>query len=324
MCTAFSLSAKSGHFFGRTLDLEFSYDECVCIMPRNYKLTFSNLQETEHHFAVIGMATVLDGYPLYYDGTNEKGLSVAALRFPEAKEYNFHKEGYINLASFEIIPYILSGFETAKEAAAFLKNLNITNEGFSAELPPTPLHFLISDSESSFVLEQTDVLRIYENPACVLSNSPEFSYQLFNLNNYLSLSAKNKENTFSKDLKLQPYSHGMGAVGLPGDNSSVSRFVRCAFLKSCARLSDKCEENINCFFHILDSVCQIKGSNITDDEKCVITVYSSCCDTKNLEYYYKTYENPTINKVCLLNEDLSGKSLISYPLILREEIKVQN
>lgn len=104
-----------------------------------------------------------------------------------------------------------------------------------------------------------DGLHIYDNPVGVLTNNPSFDYQLFNLNNYRVLSSETPKNNFSNQISLNAYSRGMGGIGLPGDLSSVSRFVKATFTKLNSVSGDSESESISQFFHILGSVEQQKG-----------------------------------------------------------------
>ena len=107
MCTAVTYKSFN-NYFGRNLDYEFSYDETVTITPRNYPINFRHMGKIESHYAMIGMAFVQEGYPLYYDATNEKGLSMAGLNFPRLADYKEFCEGKDNVAPFEFILWILS------------------------------------------------------------------------------------------------------------------------------------------------------------------------------------------------------------------------
>ena len=147
---------------------------------------------------------------------------------------------------------------------------------------------------------------------------------MFNLNNYMHLSAKSPENNFSKDLNLTTYSRGMGAIGLPGDLSSQSRFVRVAFTKMNSISGDGEMESVSQFFHILNSVDQQRGCCELDDGKYEITLYTSCCNTDKGIYYYTTYNNHQITAVDMHKENLEGNELVRYPLITEEQIKTQN
>ena len=323
MCTAISFTTAD-HYFGRTLDLSCSYGETVAITPRNYPFVFRRMGTISSHYAIIGMPIVRDGYPLYYDAANEKGLAIAGLNFPGNAVYFPEKDGKDNVSPFELIPWILGQCADLTEARQLLERVCLVDIPFSSTLPLAPLHWMISDKTGALTIEQTaDGLKIYDNPAGVLTNNPPFDYQMFNLNNYLNLTAQPPVNRFCSQLPLQPYCLGMGGLGLPGDLSSTSRFVRAAF----TRLNSACgcseSESVSQFFHILGSVYQTRGCAQTEDGY-EITVYTSCCNTSKGIYYYTTYENQQITAVRLANENLDGCCVICYPLITGQQIHMQN
>ena len=324
MCTAITYNTKN-HYFGRNLDLEYSYHESVTITPRNYIFKFRNGEEIKSHYAIIGMAYVNSNYPLYYDGVNEKGLGMAGLNFPGNADYKEIDETKNNIAPFEFIPYILSKCATIEEVKELLKDINIANINFSDELKASPLHWIISDKEKSITVESVkEGLKIYDNVVGVLTNNPTFDIHMFNLNNYMSLSIEPPVNNFSKKLNLDTYSRGMGALGLPGDLSSASRFVKAAFTKMNSLSGDSEKESISQFFHILDSVCQQRGCVHMGDNLYEITIYSSCANMDEGIYYYKTYDNSQITEVDMYKENIDGDKLVSYELIKDGEIYHQN
>ena len=324
MCTAVSWSSKN-HYFGRNLDLEYGYNETVTITPRQYPFSFRMAGELPNHYAMIGMATVVNGYPLYYEATNEKGLSMAGLNFPGNAVYLPPQAGRINVAPFEFIPWILGQCADLEQAKALLRQLNPVNIPFSKELPLSPLHWLIADRDHSMVVEpMADGLRIYENPVGILTNNPPFDFHLQNLGQYLNVTAAPAENRFSPAHPLHPWSSGMGGLGLPGDYSSASRFVKAAFVKLNSMAGESEEECVSQFFHILSSVAMPRGAVIVNNGQPDITRYSCCCNTTRAIYYYQTYDNSRIHAVDLYREDLEGSQCISYPLILRESISIQN
>lgn len=169
-----------------------------------------------------------------------------------------------------------------------------------------------------------DGWKVYDNPVGVLTNNPPFDYQMFNLNNYLHISAEEPSNCFSKDLELAAYSRGMGAMGLPGDYSSASRFVKASFMKLNAVSGDSEEESICEFFHILGTVAQPRGCIHMGEGNYEMTLYTSCCNTDRGIYYYTTYENSQITGVDMHREDLESSRPISYPLVLEQQIYLQN
>lgn len=327
MCTAITYKTKD-HYFGRNLDLECSYNETVTITPRNFVFNFRKTGKIKSHYSMLGVAYVVEEYPLYYDATNEKGLSIAALNFPDNADYKPFCSGKENITPFEFIPWILAQCSNVFEARNLLKNINLLNENFNSELPLSPLHWIISDRERSITIESAkDGLKIYDNPIGVLTNNPTFDYHVFNLNNYMSLSKKQPQNTFAEEsetLNLKLYSQGMGAIGLPGDTSSMSRFVRAAFVKMNSVSGNSESESVSQFFHILKSVEMTRGCVELNKDLYEITVYSSCCNTDKGIYYYTTYGNSQISAIDMYKEDLQSNKLISYPLIKESNIKMQN
>ncbi len=324
MCTAITYNTKN-HYFGRNLDLEYSYKETVTITPRNYEFQFRKVDPIKKHYALIGMAYVNNNFPLYYDAINEKGLGMAGLNFPgNAYYHELHPEKK-NIAPFEFIPYILSQCSTILEVKNLLKDINLAQINFSNDLPTSPLHWIIADKEQSITVESVkDGLKIYDNPVGVLTNNPTFDMQLFNLNNYMGLSIEKPENHFCKNLNLETYSRGMGAIGLPGDLSSASRFVKATFTKMNSKSGDLESESISQFFHILESVYQQRGCVHMGNNEYEITIYSSCCNMDKGIYYYTTYENSQITGVDMNKENLEDSQLVSYDLIKGQQILMQN
>ena len=324
MCTAITYHTKD-FYFGRTLDYDHSYSEEVTITPRNFPLPFREMGTRETHFAMIGMAHVVEDYPLYFDAVNEKGLAMAGLNFVGYAHYRESAPGRDNIASFELIPWILSQCASVQEARGLLDRINLTNAAFSESLPPAELHWLLADHQESITLESVmEGLRIYDNPPGVLTNNPPFDEQLFQLNNFMHLSPNPPRNWFSEQLDLQTYSRGMGALGLPGDLSSQSRFVRAAFTKLNSLSGSSEEESVSQFFHILGTVSQTRGCCRLEDGSHEITLYTSCCHTDKGIYYYTTYGNHQITAVDMHRENLDTVSLIRYPLVQGEQIHLQN
>ena len=323
MCTAVSFNTHN-HYFGRNLDLEYHFNEQVVITPRKFPFVFRHKNTISEHYAIIGIAVVEEGFPLYYDATNECGLSMAALNFPGYTAYFPVDATKDNIAPFELIPWFLCQCRTIVDCRELLNKINIVDIPFNKNFPNTPLHWLISDRKESIVIEQTKAgLSIYDNPIGVLTNSPPFPYHLCNLQNFLNITAKEPENRFSKHLNLTPYSRGMGGIGLPGDLSSASRFVRAAFTKANSLCDPNECSSVSQFFHILGSVKQQRGCVQVGDHY-EITYYSSCCNTDTGVYYYTTYENAQITAISMHNEALNSKQVIAYPLITEQLIRIEN
>ena len=306
MCTAI-LYKNGDAYFGRNLDLERGYGEQVIIAPRNFPFPLRRGKAMERHYAMIGMAAITDGFPLYFDATNEKGLSMAGLNFPGNAVYFDHDSRKYNITPFELIPWILGKCATVEDAKALLHQTNLLRLPFSEQLPLSPLHWMVSDKQCSLVVESTaEGLRVYNNPFDVLTNNPPFPYHCMNMNNYMGLHPGPAKNRFPEP--LHNYSLGMGALGLPGDFSSASRFVRVCFVKDNSVCEQDEGSNVHQFFHILNSVAMPKGC-VEVNGLFEYTRYSSCCNADKGIYYYTTYDDLAIRSLSMKEMDLEQSSL---------------
>lgn len=323
MCTAVTYKT-GGAYFGRTLDYERSFGEEVVITPRRYPFSFRCGERLASHYAMIGMARVEDAYPLYFDAMNERGLYMAGLNFTESARYAEGRSKARGVAQFELIPYLLGSCATLDEAREALLELAVTGEPFNDRLPVAKLHWLIADSEGAMTVEAVaGGLFLYDNRVGVLTNEPPFEMQMQQLNNYMGLSPDEPKNRFSDRLELRAYSRGMGALGLPGDLSSQSRFARAAFVKMNSVSDSGEEESVSQFFHILGAVEQVRGCCSVGDGY-EITRYTSCCSAERGIYYYTTYGNRSISAVDMRRAELDGGALERYPLITKEQIIYQS
>ena len=323
MCTAITFRTKN-HYFGRNLDFEHGYGETVVITPRNFPFRFRKATVMPKHYAMIGMGVVANGYPLYFDATNEKGLSMAGLYFPGNAVYQPEQSGMDNITPFEFIPWILGDCESISQVQKKLKRLNLTDIAYSDQYPLSPLHWIIADREAAIVVEPVaDGMKVYDNPVGVLTNNPPFDFHLHNLTSYLNLTREEPANRFAPGYPLTPYSRGMGAIGLPGDLSSPSRFVRAAFVKLNSVCEDTEDASVSQFFHILGAVAQQEGCARVGNsfEK---TIYTSCCNTDNGIYYYTTYGNSQITGISLHNTNIDRTELTAIPLITKAQIRMDN
>ena len=325
MCTSLTFQT-SDFYFGRNLDLEYNFGEKIVITPRQYPFIFKFAGTLSEHYAIIGTAQITDGCPLYAEAVNEKGLCLAALNFPGNAVYAEAPEsGKTNLAPFELFGFLLGACATVKEAEEKLKAVCITHTAFKDGYPVAPLHWHIADKDRSLVLECIkDGMHLYENPVGVLTNNPPFPFQLTNLQNYMHLTSNPPENRFASALKLAPYGQGMGALGLPGDASPASRFVRAAFCKWNSELPSGEEASVTQFFHILDNVAMVAGSVRTPENKFDRTTYSSCINASRGIYYYKTYNNNQISAVSMHKTDLDGCAPVVFEQVNRQQICYQN
>ena len=308
-------------YFGRNMDIEYSFGESVVITPRNFPIFTKRSGTFASHYAMIGMATVSGGYPLYAEAANEKGLCMAGLNFPSNAKYLDERDCSGKLiAPYELIPFLLGTCENLEQARDALRSVSIVAIPFSAELPLAPLHWIISDASGSLTLECTESgAHVYDNPFGVLTNNPPFLFHCENVRQYLHLSARYPENSFSGEFRLTPFGQGVGAVGLPGDFSPASRFVKALFCKAnsvCPQDEAACVSQV---FHILDSVAMVRGTVVTGEGKHDITTYSCCINATAGVYYYKTYECSQIVRVPLGGARAEGAELSIFPLRTRQE-----
>ena len=317
MCTGLALETKDGlHLFGRNMDIEYSFNQSIIFIPRNYKcVNKSNKKELTTKYAVLGMGTIFDDYPTFADGMNEKGLGCAGLNFPVYVSYSKEDiEGKTNIPVYNFLLWVLANFSSVEEVKEALKNANIVDIPISENIPNTTLHWMISDiTGKSIVVEQTkEKLNVFDNNIGVLTNSPTFDWHVANLNQYVGLRYNQVPEFKLGDQSLTALGQGTGLVGLPGDFTPASRFIRVAFLRDAMIKNDKDSIDLIEFFHILNNVAMVRGSTRTVEEKSDLTQYTSCMCLEKGIYYYNTYENNQINAIDMNKENLDGNEIKTY------------
>lgn len=290
MCTAVSINFD-GLYFGRTMDIEFDFDGRIVTAPRRFFFCEKNAEGLSDHYAVTGMAHVVDGYPLFADAFNEAGLCMAALSFPQtAKYFDTCSDFSVNLSPFELIPHILGKCANVAEAREQLGKIRLVNIPFSKDVPNTPLHWIVTDKSGSIAVEPTEKgLAIYENKSGVLTNEPPFPFHEKNIMQYSHLTANS---IYDNGL-----GYGTGAVGLSGDWSSPSRFVKADFLRRNIEISRSATQSecVDCFFSLLGAVSVPRGAVRASNGKPHFTQYSCCMDVQNGIYYCKTYGKVSVS-----------------------------
>ena len=317
MCTGLALETKDGlHLFGRNMDIEYSFNQSIIFIPRNFKcVNKSNKKELTTKYAVLGMGTIFDDYPTFADGMNEKELGCAGLNFPVYVSYSKEDiEGKTNIPVYNFLLWVLANFSSVEEVKKALKNANIVDIPISENIPNTTLHWMISDiTGKSIVVEQTkEKLNVFDNNIGVLTNSPTFDWHVANLNQYVGLRYNQVPEFKLGDQSLTALGQGTGLVGLPGDFTPASRFVRVAFLRDAMIKNDKDSIDLIEFFHILNNVAMVRGSTRTVEEKSDLTQYTSCMCLEKGIYYYNTYENNQINAIDMNKENLDGNEIKTY------------
>lgn len=323
MCTAITYKT-SNFYFGRTLDYDIHFGQQAVITPIGFQFNRRSGDPFKTDMSILGVARIENEYPLYFDAINESGLSMAALNFVGNAKYNDISKNKCNLTQFEFIPWILGRCKNIDDAKQQLSKINITNIPFSPQLPLAQLHWIIADRNSAITVECVEGgMKIYDNPVGVLTNNPTFDIQMFSLNPFMHLSTAEPQNCFSDKIELRAYSRGMGALGLPGDLSSQSRFIRAAFTKLNSVCEEGESESVGQFFHILETVSQTRGCCETENQKYEITLYTTCYNASRGILYYTTYNNRQISAISLNQKAQDSKRLINFPLIDTQQINFQ-
>ncbi|MFI3251767.1 MAG: choloylglycine hydrolase [bacterium] len=313
MCTALTLkTTDEKHLFGRTMDLEYNFNQSIIFIPRNYTSInkHTNLECT-NKYAILGMGTVFNGFPTFSDVMNEKGLACAGLNFPRhAYYYKEEVMGKINIPVYNFLLHIVSNYSSVKEFKKDVNKIALIDEEIFTNVACATLHFIVTDKTgASIVIEQTKKgLNVYDNSVGVLTNSPTFDYHMMNLSNYTNISYNlSKPITFSKT-KITPHGQGNSLLGIPGDISPASRFVRTVILKDGTIKNCK-NINVPQYFHIMNSVSMVDGVARIKAGLNNITQYTSCMNIDDGIYYYNTYQNYSIMKIDMHKEDLDGKEI---------------
>ena len=310
MCTAIKFNDR---FFGRTLDFERSFGEEILITPRE-KL---KILHSGNRYSMVGVGVLGDGKPLYFDAINEWGLSAAALNFSHFAVYS--KEIHENsVKSSDLIGFVLGLCRNVREARAMLDKINIIpNKCYSSE--QSGLHWIFSDKVDCITVESVKGgLKIYDNPVGVMTNAPEFPYHLTRLADFSALEAANPESRF---IHSPLYSRGMGAIGLPGDFSSSSRFIRATFIKQNISFENKnSSDNAASLIGVLGCMAVPRGSVLTDGGDAVMTLYTSVMDMDDPSCYLSTSTCRAVKRVRLSDRLSLGDSIISIPLYSEETI----
>lgn len=316
MCTGVLYRNGNYSYFGRNLDLQYQLGNVVTVCPRNYPLPFRHLPAQTHHAALVGMALTGYGYPLFFEAVNEFGVGAASLNFPEYGVYNPELEAdKDNVASFELIPYLLEDARSLDDVKKKLGRMNLVADDFNENVKSVGLHWICADKDGSVIVERTaDGLHVYDNPVNVLTNSPAFPTQMANVSNYLNLTAEFPENRLLPGIDLKKYCSGLGSDGLPGGLDSMSRFVRAAFMMNNSKAKEEDTDTLTQYFHIMQSVAQIKGVNKERDGFYEVTNYTAAANLDTMDYYWTTYHNQQIRGLHTKSLNLDGDALITFPV----------
>ena len=334
MCTALSFIGGR-RFLARNLDHTDSFSEGIAVLPRGYRHPCEIIPTFDSRYAIVGIASVIDGEPLIFDGMNEHGLAIAGLNLPYStrlfRRENIHsahqtakptsqakdsnpKERHL-IPSFDFMRRILAAFGTVSELRENISSVSLTDEPPRIGIPSPTLHYLVSDGVSSLTLEHTDdKITVYDNPLGVLTNEPPFPCQLSRLESLLPLSPTNPPPRILSDTRISPLSEGLGAVGLPGDFSSPSRFLRAAYIKEHLPSYSDISSTRVAIFELLDAVSIPDGAVDTGGGRFMRTRYSSIMDQSTLTYLVRTPECKSTHTLTLTDRLACAPKPLFCPL----------
>jgi choloylglycine hydrolase len=336
-CTSILLPAKDGAYvYGRTMEFALPLRSQLVIIPRNYRITATGPAAPvvgqggmtwQTKYAAVGANAL--GLPILVDGVNEKGLAGGQFNFPGYAEFQKAPPGEEgkSIASFELVTYLLTSFATVEEVKAALPGIYVT-EGKLKQFGdmPSPYHLSIHDAAGkSIVIEYTQggQLHVYDNPTHVLTNSPDFPYQLANLAQYQYLTADIVPPLKAGSTSLAAPSSGDGMNGLPGGFLAPARFVRAFFAQQNAPPLDDAAAAVQMSFHLMGGLELPPGSIKTSAkgggegggvDGYEITEWTAAADLRNGRYYIRTYTNPDVRMVDLQKADLNAAAITVIPL----------
>lgn len=332
-CTGISFRAKDGAYVqARTIEWGDSYlpSEYVIIprgqMLRSYTPSGRNGLSFQAKYGVAGLAIIRKEF--IAEGLNEAGLSAGLFYFPRYGRYVAYDpaQNERTLNDLQVVEWILARFSTVEEVKAALEGIRIV--GIDEPGTTSTVHWRIGDASGrQVVLEIIEGdAHFWENPVGVLTNSPDFSWQLTNLNNYVNLYPGGAPSRRLDSLTLKAFGAGSGFLGMPGDVTPPSRFVRAAFYKATAPQPATALQTVFQCFHILNNFdipigIEHPAGKVPDIPSA--TQWTSVVDLTNRQVYYKTAYNNTIRCIDLKTIDFGRVSYQSHPLDAVKEQPVE-
>lgn len=322
MCTGIRLKAQDNSIiYARTLEFAQEINSEIIMIPHEYD--FIGIGPTgkadglrwKTKYAVVG--TNAAQQTIIIDGINEKGLAGGLFYFPDYAQYQEVPSNKVHesIASWQLMTLLLTTCQSINEVKELLSKIYVNNAVFSDWGIIPPIHAIIHDLwGNSLVIEyEQGKLNTYENPSGVFTNSPSFDWHITNLSNYINLDVFNVAEKEMSGLKVKPLGQGSGLLGLPGDFTSPSRFIRaCIFSQAVTGIANETSARNACF-HLLN-LFDIPFGSVRQKEHdktiCERTQWTSACDLKNRRYYYKTYETQIIQEVDLLKMNMDSKQPI--------------
>ncbi|HCM89842.1 MULTISPECIES: choloylglycine hydrolase family protein [Vagococcus] len=303
MCTSIIYQNKMKQaFLARTMDFSYPLDGKPVFIPSNYEFFKGNkIKSFTSKYAFVGSGDLHGEYVLA-DGLNEEGLSAASLYFSADAVYSDEKNSdQVAVAPHDVVAWLLSMFKTVEEIKEGIWQLNIINEKNSLLKKVIPLHWIVADQSGKSIVIESVVsgIEVYDNPVNVMTNSPSFTWHLTNLNQYANLSNASLDPIKYGQFTAYGNGAGSGGLGLPGDFTSISRFIRIAFMNQYIEKVETTEASLNIIMRMLTSVYIPKGVKKKSDGRDDYTQFISMMDLNQITYYINYYEDNQLFKISL-------------------------
>ena len=342
-CTSIALKAEDGAVvYGRTMEWgTFDLNSRLVIVPRGHEFQGHTPDGKPGYrwkakYGVVALDMVEKDY--FSDGMNEKGLVVGVLYHPGFAEYQSYDpaKASASMGPTDFPNYVVTQFATVEQVRVGLEKNRVVPvpEPVLGGIP-TPLHLMVVDkSGKAIVVEYLNgELKVFDNPLRVLTNAPSFDWHMTNLRNYINLSAVALPTKKIEDLDFAPIGAGSGFLGIPGDYTPPSRFVRAVAYSQTARKTPDGDETVYEVFRIMDNFNLPLGSAEGPDARPELlkgmrssTIWTSASDTKNLKYYYHTMHNRQVRMVDLKKVDFSPsrEGIKRFPLDLHKSQNIED
>ncbi len=313
-----------GRSFMRTMEYGIEMNSRPIIIPHQFAFTGTTASgkpglSWKAKYAAVGMNGA--GQEVLVDGLNEKGLAAGIFYFPSYAQYQTvtPEEESKSLGPWELVTWILTNFATVEDVRTALPQIKVGNVEFAAWKFAPPVHYTVTDETGkSLVIEYVrGELNVYDNPIGVITNSPTFDWHVTNLRNYVNLTAVNVPTVDLDGIKLGQLGQGSGMLGLPGDFTPPSRFVRAVALSQASLPGATGDDTVRQAFHVLDSFDIPLGAVRAEEQGKVgyeYTQWTAASDTKNRAFFFHTYDNRRVRRIDLLHCELNGKKVTLVPL----------
>ncbi|MBS2100498.1 linear amide C-N hydrolase [Carboxylicivirga linearis] len=337
-CTGIRLIAEDGGVvYGRTMEWgAFDLNSRVAVVPEGFK--FSSLTpegdngmayKVKYGFVALDII----GKDYFGDGMNEAGLAAGMFYHPnyaKFQEYN-SADASKTISSQELLTYILSSFKDVEEVKKGMQEISVVGVIEKAIGMEVGAHWIVTDANgTSLVIEYSEgELMLHDAPLGVITNAPKYDWHMTNLNNYVNLTAHPQSPKKLNDITISPMGAGSGFLGMPGDNTPVSRFVRAVAWSQSARKTNDADETVYEVFRILDNFNLPLGpdggegasANFFDDSMRSTTLWTTAWNIQDRQLNYHTQHNRRVRMVDLKNINFSkiGKEIIHLSLDEKKE-----